>query len=59
MVASHRELEANPLPKLVAGRNTGMAAGLAKAALAGRIASLEKEEVSARSGLEGFMARAV
>lgn len=59
MVASHRELEANPLSRLIAGRIAGIAAGLAKAGWADRTASLENEEVSARSDLEGFMARVV
>lgn len=59
IVASQRELEANPLSRLMAGRNAGMAAGLVKTGLAGRTASLEKEEVSARSDLVGFMARPV
>lgn len=59
MVASHRELEANPLSRLIAGRIAGIAAGLAKAGWPDRTASLENEEVSARSDLEGFMARVV
>lgn len=59
MVASHRELEANPLSRPVAGRIADTATGLAKAGWADRMVSLENEEVSARSDLEGFMVRAV
>lgn len=59
MVASHRELEANPLSRPIAGRIADITAGLAKAGWADRMASLENEEVSARSDLEGFMVRAV
>lgn len=59
MVASHRELEANPLSRPIAGWIAGIAAGLAKAGWADRMASLENEEVSTRSDLEGFIVRAV